>query len=71
MRTRIESIREINELLEKYNVPVWSEDDFFDHSFTGNETLYELEGIASDIASDYQTARAYKKAYFDGNGWEL
>jgi hypothetical protein len=69
--TRLEIIETFNELLEKYNVPVWSEEDFFDFSFSGNETLYELEGMASDIASEYHTNQALKKAYFNGNGWEL
>lgn len=64
MRTRIETIREINELLEQYNVPVWSEKDFTDWTFTGVETLSELQGIASDIANDYHESQAYKKLQF-------
>lgn len=60
MRTRIETIREINELLEQYNVPVWSEKDFTDWTFTGGETYDQLQEIASDIASDYQTEKAQK-----------
>lgn len=71
MRTRFETIIEINELLEKYKAKVWSEDDFFEHSFSGNETINELEEIALEIAKNYHIAQAYKKAYYEGNGWEL
>lgn len=71
MRTRIQTIKKINELLKIYKANVWSEDDFFEHSFSGNETTDELEEIALGIAKDYHIAQAYKKAYYEGNGWEL
>ncbi len=55
--TRQEIIETINDLLEQYNVPVWSERDFTDYTFDGNESYDYLKGLASDIASEYQTCK--------------
>jgi hypothetical protein len=58
--TRLEIIETINELLAQYNVPVWSERDFIDYTFDGTETYAYLQGLASDIASEYQTCKSTK-----------
>jgi hypothetical protein len=56
--SRQEIIEAINELLEQYNVPVWSEKDFIDYTFDGTESYEYLQGLAGDIASEYQTCKA-------------
>ena len=56
--SRQEIIETINALLEQYNVPTWSEADFIDYTFDGNESYAYLQGLASDIASEYQTEKS-------------